>query len=173
MSPLASAQASSPGPKPSCWQPSLHMYQLLAPRTHSLTVAASTAMYTLSPQTEPFPQDTVRKEFNKKTGHTVMIRSRARPDKSTNQQPIHTRPDLFISLFLYFPTLTPPHITRISLDFPWLWFLPYTSHSKPQVKQHRLVTRVTTKPQLKRRAWISFLTSLTRPSRDTQGHRLP
>lgn len=96
-----------------------------------------------------------------------MIRHRTQPDKSTNQQPIHIWPDLFMPLFLYFPTLTSPQITWTSC-FPCLWFLPYTCHNKPRVNQHTQVTRATTKPQLKCKAWISFLTSLTRPgSRDT------
>lgn len=37
MSPVASTQASSPGSKPNCWHPNLHMFQLLAPWTHGLS----------------------------------------------------------------------------------------------------------------------------------------
>lgn len=84
------------------------MFQLLTPwrhgpLTHSLTVASSTEMYTLSPQTESFAQDRVRKECNRKTGQTMIIRNRARPDKSINQQPIQTSPSSFIFPLSFLP----------------------------------------------------------------------
>lgn len=127
-----------PAPRP----PAQAQAQLLASKPPHVPVAGIMDIWSLqptvwlqllalgcapSPLKQSFTQDRVRREFNRKTGQTAMIRHRAWPDKSTNQQPTHTWPELFIPLFLYFPTLTSPHITRTSC-FPCLWFLPYTSH---------------------------------------------
>lgn len=110
----------------SCW---LHGHTTVPP-THALTLVASNEMYTHSPQIESLTQERVRKEFNRKTGQTALIRRRAQPDKGTNQQPIHTRPDIFTPLFLYFPAVASPQTTW-TYPFPRLWFLPYTPRNKP------------------------------------------
>lgn len=87
----------------SCWH---HGHTV--PPTHGLTLAASNEMYTHSPQIESLTQERVRKEFNRKTGQTALIRRRAQPDKGTDQQPIHTRPDIFTPYSSIFPLLLLP-----------------------------------------------------------------
>ena len=95
------------------------------PPTPSSTPAAGTCTLYTQAHTDRESLTHEKKEFNKETEWTALVRSR----QASWLAPAYPWPFPFILLSFYFPTIVPPQITSI-LPCPHLWFLPRTSHKK-------------------------------------------